>query len=101
MQDMDRHFGSFVWDVEREVANIEKHGVSFITASRAFKDPGRKVYIDSKHSEKEERCFCVGRVEGRVVTVRFTYRAGKVRIFGAGYWRKGERYYEEKGKGSK
>ena len=93
---MDRDFGSFVWGVERELANIKKHGVSFTTASRVFKDPKRKVYIDSGHSEKEERFFCIGKAEGRILTVRFTYRRGKVRIFGAGQWRRGERYYEEK-----
>ncbi len=97
---MDKEFGSFVWDMEREVGNISKHGVSFSTAAKAFKDPKRRIYIDSKHSKKEERFFCMGGVEGKILTVRFTYRGGKIRIFGAGYWRKGERYYEKKGKGS-
>jgi len=27
---------------------------------------------------------------------RFTYREDKIRIFGAGYWRKGRFYYEKK-----
>ncbi|MGB4520668.1 MAG: BrnT family toxin [Candidatus Omnitrophota bacterium] len=44
----------------------------------------------------EERFFCIGKVEGKILTVRFIYRGGKIRIFGAGYWRKGERYYEKK-----
>ena len=30
-----------------------------------------------------------------IITVRFTYREGKVRIFGAGYWRKGRKRYEQ------
>ena len=29
-----------------------------------------------------------------IVTVRFTHRAGVIRIFGAGYWRKGKVIYE-------
>jgi hypothetical protein len=29
------------------------------------------------------------------VTVRFTYREGVIRIYGAGYWRKGRKIYEE------
>ena len=86
---------SFIWDFEKELANIYKHGVDFVTASEAFRDPKRKIYIDSKHSNKEERLFCVGKVESKVLTVRFTYRAGLIRIIGAGYWRKGERYYEK------
>jgi hypothetical protein len=28
------------------------------------------------------------------LTVRFTYRRGLIRIFGAGYWRKGKQIYE-------
>ncbi len=92
---MDKEWGSFIWDFEKELANIYKHRVDFITAAKAFKDARRKIYIDSKHSEKEKRFFCIGKVEGKILTVRFTYRGGKIRIFGAGYWRKGEQYYEK------
>jgi len=87
---------SFTWDPEKELLNIQKHGVDFTTASKAFLDPDRKVYIDSRHSEREERYFCLGRVDGKILTVRFIYQAGKIRIFGAGHWRKGRKYYEEK-----
>ena len=87
---------SFVWDLARELVNIHKHGIDFDTASKAFKDPKRKIYVDSKHSLKEERLFCIGKVGNRIVTVRFTYRDDKIRIFGAGYWRKGRIYYEKK-----
>lgn len=88
-------FNFFIWDTEKELDNIHKHGVDFITAAKAFKDPKRKIYIDSKHSKKEERYFCIGRVNDKVLTVRFTYRENRIRIFGAGYWRKGGRYYEK------
>jgi len=30
------------------------------------------------------------------MTVRFTYRRNKIRIFGTGYWRKGKKIYERK-----
>jgi uncharacterized protein len=43
----------------------------------------------------ERRYFCIGKVDGEVLTVRFTWRRGKIRIFGAGYWRKGKQVYEE------
>ena len=85
----------FTWDLRKELNNIAKHGVDFITAAKAFKDPGRGIYTDARHSERESRFFCIGKVGGRVLTVRFTYRAGKIRIIGAGYWRKGARYYEK------
>ena len=48
-------------------------------------------------TEKEQRFFCIGRVGGRILTVRFVYRENAVRIFGAGYWRKGREYYEKEG----
>lgn len=92
---MDRHFGSFVWSVEKAAANVRKHGVDFETAARAFKDPDRKIYADEQHGQTEERLFCLGKVNNRVLTVRFTYRENLIRIYGAGYWRKGRRHYEQ------
>lgn len=85
----------FAWDAEKERENIGKHGVDFAAAARAFADPARRIYTDQKHSTREERFFCMGRVDGRVLMVRFTYRAGTIRIIGAGYWRKGARCYEK------
>ncbi len=92
---MERRAGGIVWDIEREVANIAKHGVDFTSAAKVFVDPKRKIIIDSKHSIIELRHYCIGKVDGKIITVRFTYRRGQVRIFGAGYWRKGKMYYEE------
>ncbi len=92
---MERRLGSFNWDVGKEAQNIKKHGVDFETTARVFQDPGRKLIVDEKHSQAEERHFCLGKVAGRVVTVRFTYRNGLIRIIGAGSWREGRRYYYE------
>jgi uncharacterized DUF497 family protein len=50
---------------------------------------------DLDHSEREMRYFCFGRVGDGIMTVRFTWRDGRIRIFGAGYWRKGKRIYEQ------
>ncbi|MXW80580.1 MAG: BrnT family toxin, partial [Gemmatimonadetes bacterium] len=47
---------------------------------------------------EETRYFCFGKVEDRILTVRFTYRKGNIRIFGAGYWREGRDRYEQKKK---
>ncbi|MBI5415606.1 MAG: BrnT family toxin [Candidatus Omnitrophica bacterium] len=85
----------FIWDPQKERLNIHKHGVDFTTAAKVFWDPKRKIYVDSKHSAQEERMFCIGKVDGRILTVRFIYREGKIRIIGAGYWRKGSGYYEK------
>jgi uncharacterized DUF497 family protein len=92
---MDVVQGDFVWDVHKEKLNILKHGVSFTVAAAVFLDPGRTVVVDEKHQVHEDRYFCMGEVSGRILTVRFTYRENRIRIIGAGYWRKGKEYYEK------
>lgn len=59
----------FEWDRAKDDASRAKHEVSFSDA--------------------------LGKVNEGVMTVRFTYRAGVIRIFGAGYWRKGKTIYEQ------
>lgn len=76
--------------------NIQKHGVSFEEAQEAFIDPNRILVKDTFHSTTEERWFCVGNIEVGIVTVRFIYREEKIRIFGAGYWRKMKKKYLKK-----
>ena len=93
---MQMQVGTFVWDAVKEQVNIRKHGVGFLEASRVFLDPHRKIFTDEKHSAHEPRFFCLGKVQGKVLTVRFLHREGKIRIFGAGHWRKGRSYYEQK-----
>ena len=85
---------TFEWDDAKNAVNIEKHGVAFEDAQRAFLDPKRVILKDVGHSEAEDRFFCIGCVDDGVMTVRFTYRTPKIRIFGAGYWRKGKQIYE-------
>ena len=75
--------------------NQAKHGVSFRFARFAFADPERVIAEDPAHSSEEDRFYCVGRVGNGILTVRFTYRQNIIRIFGAGYWRKGKKLYEE------
>jgi uncharacterized protein len=86
---------NFEWDVAKYVLNQEKHGVAFALAQYAFADPLRIIAKGEEHSGAEDRYYCFGEVDGGVMTVRFTYRASKVRIIGAGYWRKGKAIYEQ------
>ncbi len=92
---MERRIGRFTWDVDKEKTNIAKHGIDFTVATQVFLDTKRKIFTDSRHSAKEPRYFCIGRVDNKIITVRFTYRERYIRIFGAGYWRKGKEYYEK------
>jgi uncharacterized protein len=86
---------SFEWDAIKDRANRAKHGVSFLLAQQAFFDPRRVIAEDLDHSTVEQRYFCFGQVGGGIMTVRFTWRDGRIRIFGTGYWRKGRTIYEQ------
>jgi uncharacterized DUF497 family protein len=85
----------FEWDKTKNQENQKKHGISFEVAQYAFFDEKRIILEDLAHSESEKRYYCIGKVDKGIVTVRFTYRRNVIRIFGAGYWRKGKNIYEE------
>lgn len=90
---------SFEWDEKKNIENQAKHHISFEKAQRAFTDPERLIYKDKDHSTATEvRYFCLGQIDKQVCTVRFMYRNNRVRIFGAGYWRKEQKIYEQKNK---
>ena len=89
---------SFEWDEKKDKENQTKHGVSFSLAQYAFLDDHRVIVEDVNHSTEENRFYCIGRVDKGIVTVRFTYRNNVIRIYGAGYWRKGRRIYEDQNK---
>jgi len=88
----------FEWDDGKDRENQAKHGVSFETAQHAFADVKRIVAEDLEHSQKEKRFYCFGRIGDGILTVRFTHRENRIRIFGAGYWRKGKSLYEKENK---
>lgn len=85
----------FEWDDAKDRINRVKHGVPFPLAQMAFFDRRRVIAEDLAHGGTEPRYFCFGKVEDGIMTVRFTYRSGRIRIFGAGYWRRGKRIYEQ------
>lgn len=85
----------FEWDEDKNRINQARHGVAFGVAQHAFGDPNRIIVEDITHSGQENRFYCIGRIKDGIMTVRFTYRGDVVRIFGAGYWRKGKKIYEE------
>ena len=83
----------FEWDPKKDEENQEKHGVSFAMAQFAFADSRRVIAEDLSHSSSEKRHYCFGRIDDGILTIRFTFRDDAIRIFGAGYWRKGRRIY--------
>lgn len=88
---------SFEWNEAKNRDNQRKHGVSFHEAQYAFLDKKRVIAEDLSHSQKEQRYYCFGlnREGSGILTVRFMYRSGRIRIIGAGYWRKGKMIYEQ------
>ena len=84
----------FEWDEKKNRQNQTKHGVAFEWAQYVFADPHRVIAEDLSHSITEKRCYCFGEVGDGILSVRFTYRGNVIRIFGAGYWRKGKIIYE-------
>ena len=88
---------AFEWSEWKNRLNKAKHGVSFEDAQYAFIDAKRILLVDSNHSHSEERFYCIGlnREKTGILTVRFTWRQGRIRIIGAGYWRRGRRHYEQ------
>jgi len=89
---------SFEWDDKKNLENVKKHKVDFQIAQYAFIDSKRVIAEDLTHSKSEKRYYCFGKVKGGVLTVRFTYRNNRIRIIGAGFWRKGKDIYEKQNK---
>ena len=74
----------FEWDPGKDLENRQKHRVAFAEAQHAFADSKRVIAEDLEHSTAEKLYYCIGRVPEGILTVRFTYRGGVIRIFGAG-----------------
>lgn len=85
----------FEWDARKAAHNVRKHGVTFESATRVFDDPSLVLAEDAAHSHSEQRYFAFGRVSRGILTVRFVIRGDRIRIIGAGYWRKGKVFYEQ------
>ena len=60
----------FIWDEKKNLANLQKHGVDFNDAVRAWHDPDRLDFFDENHGSDEEiRWIFLGAVAGIVLFV--------------------------------
>ena len=58
----------FIWDEEKNRANLKKHGVDFNDAVRAWHDPDRlDLFDDHNSSDIETRWIFLGAVAGTVL----------------------------------
>jgi uncharacterized DUF497 family protein len=89
---------TFEWDEKKAVANLKKHGVSFLEATTAFGDPLSITIPDAVHSKYEERFILIGQSKmGRLLVVAHCDKINKIRIISAREAIRREREtYEEK-----
>jgi uncharacterized DUF497 family protein len=73
----------FEWDEAKAAENYAKHGVSFETAIKVFRDPFAIERLDDRDDYGEERFILIGTAEEGVVTVVYTERNGRFRIISA------------------
>ncbi|HJP95831.1 MAG TPA: BrnT family toxin [Candidatus Saccharimonadales bacterium] len=72
------------WDDEKNVANVQKHDVSFEEAATVFGDPLSDTYDDPDHSAEEYRFITIGKSgKGRLLFIAHTDREECVRIISA------------------
>jgi uncharacterized DUF497 family protein len=81
---------SFVWDERKRLSNIEKHGIDFQDAIEVFSDPDA-LSFQSRVEHEEDRYLIIGRCQGRVITVIFTWRGDTIRVISARMARREER----------
>ena len=77
----------FEWDTAKNDLNLVNHGIDFEDAKEIFAHDTVESY--SPRSE-EDRWVATGLMEGRLITVVYTYREGRIRIISARRARKNE-----------
>ncbi|GIK61923.1 MAG: hypothetical protein JETCAE03_22620 [Ignavibacteriaceae bacterium] len=65
----------FVWDKNKNLANIKKHKISFEEAKTVFLDDNARLIHDPEHSISEERFIILGITNKlRLLVVVHTYK---------------------------
>ena len=78
---------SFEWDEEKNKANIEKHGYSFVDAAKALCG---SCLVTLSNRNDEIRYLAIGMALDRLIAVIYTERHDKIRIISARRARKKE-----------
>jgi uncharacterized protein len=71
------------WDDAKAAGNLRKHGVSFEQATYAFVDPFAIEWLDERVAYGEKRFILLGMAGGRILSVVYTERNGRIRIISA------------------
>ena len=74
----------FEWNPDKELANIDKHDVTFSEAATVFGDPFELTILDPDHSVGEFRYLSIARSSrNRLLVVSYTEREDRLRIISA------------------
>jgi len=85
----------FEWDENKNLINIQKHGISFEEATKLFDISN--VIVKAKNIDDEDRFAIIGKLNNKCYFCVFTLRGNKVRIISVRRCRrKEEAYYESK-----
>lgn len=89
----------FEWDEKKNKQNRSKHGIWFEEAQSVFDDGNGRMFLDSEHSDDEDRFVLIGMNSSvRILVVVHCYRESDsiVRIISARKATKREiKFYEE------
>jgi uncharacterized DUF497 family protein len=90
-------YKSFDWDSGNIDKNLNKHGLDYFTIEEIFFNQPLIVVEDFEHSEREERCYSLGRTDkSEVLFTVFTIRNDKIRVISSRKANRKEReIYEE------
>jgi uncharacterized protein len=83
----------FEWNDEKAASNIKKHGISFLDASEAFRDPNIVEDLDLKDNYDEERLIAYAKLDGQVLVIVYTMREEIYKIISARRAEKNEQHY--------
>ena len=87
----------FEWDDAKDSTNYQKHGVAFLTATKAFDDVYGIDEVDDSMRYDEQRVRLLARVGEALLLVVYSERGETIRIISArqATRREHERYFRE------
>lgn len=89
---------TYSWDVKKAKTNFKKHGITFESATKIFKDDDIIYTYDLNHS-KEKRIIFIGKIYNNVLFVVTTIRKYRcIRIISARLASRKERMIYERSK---
>ena len=75
---------AIIWDHEKSISNIARHGIRFAEAVLVLEDPLSVTIVDDESDPMEQRFVVVGADgEGRILVAVYTWRGEDIRLISA------------------